>query len=231
MDFDFHYAFSDGSPQTNTALVIAGGMGTLTRQVANGAGRAIGLWRGTVTAAAAAALWRELPGAAPPGYPLAPGMPNHFFRAKRAGVEKSVRFANEPELLDKVRPFIQALEEAMKQAEASPLRTVAVAIRKWTTGGLEVELTVAGIEDVTIPDAAEAIRLMSAPAEKRNDLRVAGTAPAGAVRIPAGQTRTLLIAVERQVGMVYQAMYRRYGNTAMAGGEIFGEAGSGMVPR
>ncbi len=53
MDFDFYYACGDGSPQT------AGGIGTVPRQVAGGAGVLSG-------------LWSEMPAAAPPG------MPNHF---------------------------------------------------------------------------------------------------------------------------------------------------------
>lgn len=231
MDFEFDYAFMDGSPQTNTALAIRGGVGTLTRQVAHGAGEPIGLWRSGVSEATAEALWNGMPAKAPPRPPLRPGMPNHLFRAKRNGVEKSVRLAHEPEVLDQVRPFIRALEQAQNEAGKKPLRTLAIRFAEWTETGAVVEVTAAGSEGVVIPNGAEAIRVMGAPEQNRFDLRVAGAAAAGEIRIGAGETRRVAITMRRTAGMLYQAVYKRFGNTPVTGSDIFGETSSAMAPR
>ena len=227
MDFEFSYAFSGGVAETDTTLEIRGGMGTLVRQ----SGTPIGVWQGPVRAVTAEALWREMPAEAPKGFQLQPGMPNHLLRMKRGGVEKTVRLAHEPEVLEQVAGLIGALEEAMKQAGQSPVRTVSIRFGGWTAGGAVVELTAAGVEDVWIPDAAAAVELRCAPAENRNRVEVAAKPAAGELRIPAGQTRALEIATVRQAGMVYQARYRRRGRTAAGGGEIFGETSTALAPQ
>ena len=232
MDFEFEYAFMDGSPQTNTALAIRNGVGTLTRQVAHGAGLPIGLWRAPVSASTMEALWTRMPAAAPAGGPpLRPGMPNHLFKAKRSGVEKTVRLAHEPEVLDQVRPFLTSLEEAQKQAGGRALRTLAIRFDRWGPGGAVLELIAGGSEEVVIPNVVDVLQLMGAPEQNRSDARVVGAGPAGELRIAAGKSRVLTIPVTRAAGFVYQAKYKRYGNTPFSGTDVFGETSSAMAPQ
>jgi len=231
MDFTFDYAFSDGTASTHTAVTIRGNQGLTFRHVASGAGKPIGVWKGTVSEATIDRLWKGMPAVAPSGYPLQPGMPNHMIRMKREGVEKSLRLAHDPDVLDKVRPFVELLEAAEREASTNEVRTLAIRFASWNEKGAVVELKAGGTEEVVIPNGADAIVIQSAAEGTRYPLTDAGKAEPGPIRIAPGKTVSVAIPMQKKAGLQYQALYRRRGITQQAGGEIFGDAGSAMAPR
>ena len=231
MDFSFDYTFSDGPARVNSALTIRGNQGTMFRQVASGAEAPIGVWRGTVSEATVEELWTRLPAVAPMGITLRPGMPNHWIRMKRGGVEKTLRLAHQPAVLEKVRPFMDVLRAAEREASAWMLRTLAIRFSGWNERGAMVELAAGGTEDVVIPNGAEAIVVRSAPESGNYPLAEAGKGPAGEIRVAAGGTVSVVISMTRTDGLRYHATYRRRGVTTEAGAEIFGDAGSGLAAR
>lgn len=224
MDFDFYYAFSDGTPQTHTQLTIQGTLATLIRQAAGRAADPIGVWRATLDAASIEALAAALPKAPPSGPPLAPGMPNHLFRLRQGGPERTLRLAHEPEILDQVQPFLQRLEKTIALVAAHPHRTLAVHCVDWSATGLVIELTAAG-RAVTIPNAAEAIEVRTA------NRAVAAKAPAGALRVEPAKPVRLTIPLRREPGKPYQVFYHRAGVTTAEGDGIFGDANSALAPQ
>lgn len=223
MDFDFYYAFSDGTPQTHTQLTIEGARATLVRQTAGAPGEPIGVWRKDLDAATLAPLADGLPAKAPAGPPLAPGMPNHLFRMKRNGTERLLRLAHEPEILEQVRPFVTTLERTIARVAEAPYRTLSIRGVEWTTDGLALELTAGGTQALLIPDAAQAIQV-----------RTTGQvfpAPAGPVRLAPGQTERLQVRVPRQAGAKYQVFFQRTGTCQIDSAEMFGSAFSALAPQ
>jgi hypothetical protein len=231
MDFMLDYSFSDGPARIHTAMTIHGNRGLVFRHVASGAEKPIGVWKGTVNDATLDQLWKTMPAVAPAGPPLRPGMPNHMFRMKRDGVEKSVRLAHRPEVLEKIRPFLDLLRAAEREASASELRTLSIRFSGWSEKGATVELRAGGTEEVLIPNGAEALVIVSAPVGATYPLTDVGRPIPGVIRIAPGNTFLVSIPMARKEGFQYQTSYRRRGVTKETGGEIFGDAGSGMAPK
>jgi hypothetical protein len=231
MDFTLDYTFSDGPARVHSAMTIRGDRGTMIRQVASGAEMPIGVWQGAVSAATVEALWTQLPAVAPVGVTLRPGMPNHLIRMKREGMEKTLRLAHQPAVLEKVRSFLDLLRKAEEESSAAPARTLAIRFSGWDERGALVELRAGGEQEVTIPNGAEAIVVQSAPETAKYPLTDEGKGPAGEIRVAAGGTVSVAIPMARKEGQLYQASYRRRGVTKETGGEIFGDAGSGLAPR
>jgi hypothetical protein len=225
MDLDFYYAFSDGTPRTHTQLTIQGTLATLIRQSAGRAGHPIGVWQTTLDAASIEALAAALPKAPPPGPPLAPGMPNHLFRLRQGGPERMLRLAHEPEILEQVQPFIRTLEKTIASVAAHPYRTLAIQCADWAPAGLVIELTAAGSQPVTIPNAAEAIEVRTA------NRAVAAKAPAGPLRVEPGKPQRLTIPFRREPGQPYQVFYHRTGAATLEATDIFGDANSALAPQ
>lgn len=231
MDFTLDYTFSDGPARVHTALTIRGNQGTIFRHVASGSEKPIGVWRGTISDATLDQLWKGMPAVAPTGAPLRPGMPNHMIRMKREGIEKSLRLAHQPAVLEKVRPFIDVVETAQREASASELRTLAIKFSSWNEKGATVELKAGGTEEVVIPNGADALVIQSAPDGARYPLADVGKPIPGVIKIAPGSTISVAIPMTKKEGFQYQASYRRRGVTKETGGEIFGDAGSGMAPK
>jgi hypothetical protein len=231
MDFTLDYSFSDGPARIHTAMTIHGNQGLVFRHVASGAEKPIGVWKGTIVDATLDQLWKGMPAAAPAGAPLRPGMPNHMIRMKREGVEKSLRLAHQPEILEKVRPFLDALRAAEQEASSSQLRTLSIRFSGWNEKGATIELKAGGTEEVLIPNGADALVIVSASVGASYPLTEAGRPIPGMIRIPPGNTFSVSIPMARKDGLQYQASYRRRGVTKETGGEIFGDAGSAMAPK
>lgn len=230
MNFSFDYSFFDGPARLHTSLAVRGQTGIRIVQVA-GAGMPIGVTTGELSTKTVEALWSQFPDKPPAGPPLMPGMPNHWIQMKREGVEKQIRLAANPTVLEQVKPWIAALHTALQEAGAKPVRTLAIRFHQWTASGAEVELVGGGTQEIVIPDAAEAIYIVGAPKESRNLLNTAGRAPRGLVRLAPGGKRMFAIATKREPGMVYQAIYGRQGITQAGGTEIFGDASSTVAPQ
>jgi len=222
MDFTFSHEFFDGPASLYSSLKIEGDRGTLVRQAAAKGDGAIGVFSGRISAAVRDALIKNFPAQAPAGPRLAPGMPNHLLTLG----PKQLRLIHDAGVLAKVPRFTRALEQAEKEASATPVQTLAVRWDGRTGNVARVELIAGGTTPILIPDAS-VIEILGAPAAAAYPQSSLGKA-SGEIRLPAGGRRMIEIRLSGTAPRM-QAAYRRRGIAAAGSAEIFGNAMSVLV--